>query len=33
LGSNQDQTKLYLGVYGSSKVTDFNQGTVFEIIS
>ncbi|PGZ96183.1 glucose dehydrogenase [Bacillus pseudomycoides] len=32
LGANLDQTKLYLGVYGSMKVTDFNQGTVFEII-
>ncbi|MCP8969257.1 PQQ-dependent sugar dehydrogenase [Ectobacillus ponti] len=31
LGTNLDQTKLYLGVYGSIKVTDFNQGTVFEI--
>ncbi|WP_289140742.1 sorbosone dehydrogenase family protein [uncultured Brevibacillus sp.] len=32
LGTNQDQTKLYLGVYGSTKVTDFNQGSVFEIV-
>lgn len=32
LGTNLDQTRLYLGVYGSMKVTDFNQGTVFEII-
>ncbi|WP_332237625.1 PQQ-dependent sugar dehydrogenase [Sporolactobacillus sp. KGMB 08714] len=32
LGANQEQTKLYLGVYGSMKVTDFNQGTVFEIV-
>jgi hypothetical protein len=32
LGSNLDQTRLYLGVYGSMKVTDFNQGTVFEIV-
>jgi len=31
LGSNQEQTKLYLGVYGSMRVTDFNMGTVFEI--
>jgi hypothetical protein len=31
LGTNLAQTKLYLGVYGSMKVTDFNQGTVFEI--
>ncbi|MFY4777424.1 PQQ-dependent sugar dehydrogenase [Metabacillus sp. RGM 3146] len=32
LGANLDQTKLYLGVYGSMKVADFNQGTVFEIV-
>ncbi len=32
LGTNQNQSKLYLGVYGSSKVTDFNQGTVFEML-
>ncbi|PYI52657.1 PQQ-dependent sugar dehydrogenase [Paenibacillus flagellatus] len=32
LGSNMDQTKLYLGVYGSMNVTDWNQGTVFEIV-
>ncbi|WP_042346835.1 PQQ-dependent sugar dehydrogenase [Bacillus massiliigorillae] len=32
LGTNLDQTTLYLGVYGSMKVTDYNQGTVFEII-
>ncbi|MDQ0201100.1 PQQ-dependent sugar dehydrogenase [Neobacillus ginsengisoli] len=32
LGTNLDQTKLYLGVYGSMKVTDCNQGTVFEIV-
>ncbi|MEH7344762.1 PQQ-dependent sugar dehydrogenase [Bacillus sp. JJ1532] len=32
LGTNLDQSKLYLGVYGSMKVTDFNQGTVFEVI-
>ena len=32
LGSNLDQTRLYLGVYGSTKVTDFNQGTIFEIV-
>ncbi len=31
LGTNLDQTRLYLGVYGSMNVTDFNQGTVFEI--
>jgi hypothetical protein len=32
LGTNLEQTQLYLGVYGSTKVADFNQGTVFEII-
>ena len=32
LGANLDQTRLYLGVYGSMKVADFNQGTVFEIV-
>jgi hypothetical protein len=32
LGTNMDQTRLYLGVYGSMNVTDFNQGTIFEII-
>ncbi len=32
LGSNLNQSTLYLGVYGSMKVTDFNQGTIFEII-
>lgn len=32
LGTNLEQTRLYLGVYGSSSVTDFNQGTVFEIV-
>ncbi|MDF2790937.1 MAG: glucose / sorbosone dehydrogenase [Neobacillus sp.] len=32
LGSNLDQSRLYLGVYGSMKVNDFNQGTVFEIV-
>lgn len=32
LGTNMDQTRLYLGVYGSMNVTDFNQGTVLEIV-
>ena len=32
LGTNLNQTRLFLGVYGSMKVTDVNQGTVFEII-
>ncbi len=31
LGANLAQTRLYLGVYGSMNVTDFNQGSVFEI--
>jgi hypothetical protein len=32
LGTNMDQTRLYLGVNGSMNVLDFNQGTVFEIV-
>jgi len=32
LGANLDKTKLYLGVYGSMRVADYNQGTIFEII-
>lgn len=32
LGTNLDHTRLYLGVYGSMKVADHYQGTVFEII-
>ncbi|WP_066307891.1 sorbosone dehydrogenase family protein [Bacillus sp. FJAT-29814] len=32
LGTNRGQTRLYLGVYGSMTVTNFNQGTVFEIV-
>ncbi|MCZ8517003.1 PQQ-dependent sugar dehydrogenase [Paenibacillus filicis] len=32
LGTNLDQTRLYLGVYGSMRVSEFNQGTVFEIV-
>lgn len=32
LGSNLNQTRLYLGVYGSMKVAEPNQGTVFEIV-
>jgi len=31
LGTNTAQSKLYLGVYGSTNVTDYNHGTVFEI--
>ncbi|MEL7564796.1 MAG: PQQ-dependent sugar dehydrogenase [Dehalobacterium sp.] len=33
LGTNLDQTRLYLGVYGSMKVSNSNLGTVFEIVS
>ncbi|MFE5320820.1 PQQ-dependent sugar dehydrogenase [Paenibacillus sp. NPDC056579] len=32
LGTNLNQSSLYLGVNGSMKVADSNQGTVFEII-
>ncbi|MDF2589250.1 MAG: glucose dehydrogenase [Anaerocolumna sp.] len=32
LGANLDQTRLYLGVYGSTNVTNHNLGTVFEIV-
>ncbi|HEX3033189.1 MAG TPA: PQQ-dependent sugar dehydrogenase [Bacillota bacterium] len=32
LGSNLEQTRLYLGVYGSDKVLECNQGTIFEIV-
>lgn len=32
LGTNLAQTNLYLAVYNSMKVTDLNQGTVFEIV-
>jgi hypothetical protein len=32
LGTNLDQTRLYLGAYNSMKVTELNQGTVFEIV-
>lgn len=32
LGTNLNQNRLYLGVYDSTRVTDFNQGTIFEII-
>lgn len=32
LGTNLNQTRLYLGVYGSTRVADSNQGTVFEIV-
>lgn len=32
LGTNLNQTRLYLGVYGSMNVTDLHKGTIFEII-
>jgi hypothetical protein len=32
LGTNQSQTRMFLGVYGSMKVADLNQGTIFEIV-
>ncbi|MFT4008316.1 MAG: glucose dehydrogenase, partial [Lacrimispora sp.] len=32
LGTDMNQTKLYLGVYSSTRVTDYNQGTIFEIV-
>lgn len=32
LGTNLNQTRLYLGVHGSSNVTDYNKGTVYEIV-
>lgn len=32
LGTNHDQTRLFLGVYGSTNVADYNQGMVFEIL-
>jgi hypothetical protein len=32
LGTNLDQTRLYLGVYGSMNVTDYNEGTIFEVV-
>ena len=32
LGTNLNQTRLYLGVYGSMNVNDLDQGTIFEIV-
>lgn len=32
LGTNLNQSRLFLGVYNSTSVTDLNQGTVFEIV-
>lgn len=32
LGTNINQTRLFLGVYDSANVTDYNQGTVYEIV-
>lgn len=33
LGTNMDQSRLYLGVYSSMNVSNYNQGTIFEIIA
>lgn len=32
LGTNMNQTRLYLGVYASANVADFGKGTIFEIV-
>lgn len=32
LGTSMDQSRLFLGTYGSMNVTDFNLGSVFEIV-
>ena len=32
LGTNLDQTRLFLGVHGSTNVADYNRGSVFEIV-
>lgn len=32
LGANREQTRLFLGVYGSMRVTDLHLGSVFEIV-
>ncbi|MDG5789921.1 PQQ-dependent sugar dehydrogenase [Evansella sp. AB-P1] len=32
LGTDRNQMRLFLGAYGSSKVTDYKKGTVFEIV-
>ena len=32
LGTNLNQSRLFLGVYNSTRVTDLNQGTIFEIV-
>lgn len=32
LDANIDQTRLFLGVYGSIKVNDYNLGAIMEII-
>jgi len=33
LGTNLDQTELFLGVHGSMNVADYNQGAVYRIVS
>lgn len=32
LGTNMDQTMIFLGVYGSTKVAEYNLGTVFQVV-
>ncbi|RSK25700.1 glucose dehydrogenase [Bacillus sp. HMF5848] len=32
LGTNLAQTRLYLGAYESMRVTDYNKGTIFEVV-
>ena len=32
LGTNRNSSRVFLGVYASPNVTDFNQGSVFEIV-
>lgn len=33
LGTNQDQTRLFLGVYGSTRVANRGLGTIYEIVA
>jgi len=32
MGTTLDQSRIFLGVYGSANVTDYNQGAIYEII-
>ena len=32
LGTNMDQSRIFLGTYGSANVTDLNLGTIYELI-